>query len=490
MAWPSNESSAVVSTVLDSIGRRLARAEALAKNKNLLVIQGSDLPRDATTPKTPTETINSLGANLVLAASLHPTPFKATLNLHLLEAANQRVLRRARIDIAPSELSGLSDKAAETAARLLDLPPHEIALKDTEELDRVSPEVFRLFSEAEQLANQPNDTGLDEAIHKYQQALEIDPHFALGYAKLSMAYTEQYLSDSEPASLRLAQGNATLAIRYNPSSTKGLFRQAMVLLYSGSTDDALVYFAKSLKADPGNPDTLFYKAHALRNLSRWKEAEQVYRATIRERPNYWPAYNELGWMLSRQAKYPDAADAFENAARVAPKVALPVANLATMYMEQKNFPAAEIALERSLKLYPNEGAYLALGDAAFYDHKYQKSLDSYTLAAKFALKADFIYRNFGDCYTMLGQMDKARDNYAKAAALLSDSITRKPKDGASWATMAFYHPKVGDTVRAKADLEGSSLRSNGRRIAVFCCPDFSPAGEKGRCAEAAFVLHG
>ena len=109
----------------------------------------------------------------MLAASLQGVASRAELTLQVLEAATQRVLRKARISSASAEISTLADKASQAAARLLGLPAHEKSLKDPDELNHVSREVYQVFSEAEQLAKEPNNTGLDEAMRKYQQAVEM-----------------------------------------------------------------------------------------------------------------------------------------------------------------------------------------------------------------------------------------------------------------------------------------------------------------------------
>ena len=451
MAWPTGDLPAIVSTVLDSIGRRLSRAEAYVKD--LLIITSNDLAANGPSLTSPTESVNALGANLVLAASLRATASRIFLTLQVLEASTQRVIRKTVVSYLPADISKMADKASETAARLLGLPIRETPLNDPDELQRISPEVFREFSEAEQLANEPNDVGLDAAALKYQRALDIDPHFALGYARLSMVYTEQYLLDSAPAKLHLAQSNAALAIRYNPGSAKGLLSQALVLLYSGKTKEAFDYFAKSLKADPGNPEILLYKAQALRNASQWPEAEQVYKDILAERPNYWPAYNELGWILSRQAKYQQAADAFDAAAAAAPKVALPLANLGTMYLELGKRDEAIAACNRSIDRSPNEGAYLTLGDIAFSDGNYNSSLDYYKQALSLDPNYHLIWRNIGDCYAMLGQTSQVKKSYAKAAQLLSERLAVNPEGGSSWTTLAFYHAKIGDVANAELDLK-------------------------------------
>lgn len=456
MAWPTNDSRAVVATVLDSIGQRLARAEALVKN--LLIIKVNDLPNQAGAPVTPAESVSALGANLVLAASLQPSPAKIWLTLRVLDAVSQRVIRSARLWCAPAALSSFADKASETAARMLGLPTRETSMPDNEELHRISPETFKVFSEAEQLVTQPNDNGLEAAILKYEQALGMDPHFALGYARLAMAYTKQFMADHETPKLTLAQSNATLSLLYNPSSAKGLLSQAMVFLYSGKTTEALDYFAKSLKADPGNPETLLYKAQALRDAHQWPQAEQVYRNIVSERPNYWLAHNELGWILYRQAKYDEAAKEFEKAATAAPPVAMPLANLGIMYLELGKRDEAIKASQRSLQRSPNEDAYLTLGDIDFSDKNYRASLDNFERAAALNPNAHLIWRNIGDCYAMLGDPGQVRKNYAKATQLLAASLAINPRNGPAWAILAFYHAKIGDSAQALADLKNAEAQ--------------------------------
>lgn len=450
MAWPADDSSAVLATVLKSIGSRLARAEATVKN--LLIISSSDLVSGKSL-KSPSESVYALGANLVLAASLTSTAAHATLTLQVVEAATQRILRKAHVTRGNAELSNLPDAGCEVAAALLGLPDRETTLKDPDELLHVSPEVFRMYTEAEQLAAQPNHAGLQSALEKYRDAVNADPHFALGYARLAMAYTRQYYLDHSDVTLTLAQANAARSLNLNPDSANGLLSQALTQLYSGNTNEALKFFAKSLQADAGNPESLLYEAQAYRNLSKWAEAERVYRDILKERPNYWLAYNELGWMLARQAKYRESAEAFEAAATVAPSVALPLANLGTIYLDLGKRDEAKAALNLSLQRAPNEDAYLTLGTIEFDAGKYNAALSNYQSAARINPKAHLIWRNIGDCYAVLGQPDLVKKNYAVAAQLLSATLSSNPKGASSWATLAFYHAKIGETAKAEADLE-------------------------------------
>jgi tetratricopeptide (TPR) repeat protein len=457
MAWPAapDEAAPVVSTVLGSIRSRLARAEAYVKN--LLIISSNDVPgaTSPTTPMTPAESVNTLGANLVLAASLQSTPSSVTLLLQVLDAATLRLLRKHHVTCSRAQLSSLADKGSAAAARLLDLPEQDKTAKDTNELMGISAAAFSLFSQAEQLAAQPNNTGLDAAILKYGECLEKEPHFRLGYARLAIAYTRKYRLFRDTATLTLARQNAEKAADANSTSATGLLSRALVYLYTGDTNNAMTYFAKALKADPGNPEIMLYRGQALRNSNRWPEAEQTYREILKERPNYWPANNELGWILFRQAKYQQAADAFDAAAVAAPNVAMPLANLGSMYMELGKHDEAIDASQRSIQRHPNETAYRNLGDMAFSDGNYKNALANYQQAANLDPTYHMIWRDIGDCYAMLGQPALVRENYAKAARLLADGLDDNPRNGPNWMTLAFYHAKIGDAARAAADIENA-----------------------------------
>ena len=452
MALPVDRPPAQLSTVMDSIGQRLSRAEASVNN--LLIITPRDRPGPARAIDLG-EVQNTLGANLVLAASLDQTVSQARLNLRLLDALSQRVLRKGTVECALDTVGSLAQKASQKAASLLQLPGSDVQLSDPEELNRVPPNVYQAYSEAEQLVNEPNHAGLEQAIEKYQHVLDLDRHFALGYARLGIAYIRQFYVTREPANLDLAGSNAASALFYNPHSAMGLVCQALNLVCHGKAEDAQAYFKKAQQADPGNPEILYYKAWALERQGLLPQAEEAYRDILVARPNYWPAYNNLGVLLQRQAKYDQAAKAFAAAGAAAPKVAQPVGNLAQIYLELGRRDDARSALNESLRRAESEDAYLALGDMDFEDGKYNDALTDYGHAAALNPRNHLTLRNMGDCYTMLGNAKMVLQCYGRAAQLLSASLNTNPRDGFGWANLAFYEAKVGNRPDAETDMENA-----------------------------------
>lgn len=450
MALPADRPPALLSTVLDSIGQRLARAEATVRN--LLIIRPKDRPGARAPIETPQQAESALGANLVLAASLDETRPLTRLDLRLMDAQSQHVLRNATVECLPNMISSLAEKASREAAVLLQLPMKDVQLSDPEELKSVPAPVYQAYSQAEQLMDEPNNAGLDQAIASYQAALNLDSHFALGYARLAVAYLRQFNLTKEPANIDLAARNAASALYYNPHSAMGLMSQAVVYVIQGQSKLALDYFSRAEQADPGNPDILFREAWAFEHQGQLNQAEQAYRDMLAQRPNYWPAYNNLGVVLTRQAKYPDAAQAFASAAAAAPKVALPMANLAQTYLEMGRRDDARAALKESLARADNEDAWLALGDLDFEDSRYNDALRDYRHAGTLDPKNHLIQRNMGDCYFMMGNAAMVRACYQRAAQLLAPLLQASPRDGFGWANMAFYQAKIGNGAAADADI--------------------------------------
>jgi eukaryotic-like serine/threonine-protein kinase len=441
MSWPPDASTngAVLRGVLEAVGNRLIRAEAYERNLLILSVRDVLEPQPV---KQPNDALSVLGANLVLAGSLAAHDGRYRLDLRLLDAASQSVLRTAAVEGSARESGRLAERAAEAVASLLGIALRPLGYKDEDELATVSPAAYQAFMVADDLSRQPNDAQLDPAIEKYQKVVDMDPHFSLGYARLAAALSRKYLLTRDPGALALAAQNAQLALRYNPKSVSAMLSAAMVDLSSGRTAQALELLQNALRVDPGNPEVLLYVSRAYQDLGQAVAAEESYRSILRERPNNSAAYNDLGWFLYRHGRAREAAEAFQSAATVAPRQALPMTNLGSMYLLLNRRREAIQAFEESLRRYPTELAYLNLGSIYFQDGDYRTALTFYEKARDLQPKEDLPWRNIGDCYAMLGDTKRVLANYEKAAEALGEQLQANPNRGSGWMTIGFYEAKL------------------------------------------------
>ncbi len=87
---------------------------------------------------------------------------------------------------AQAEITSLPEKAVQAAASLLNLMPY-LQKEERTSRERSLGRLYRL-SVGRDLMKEPDYNGLDAAIENYKQAMELDPRYAVAYAKLARAY--------------------------------------------------------------------------------------------------------------------------------------------------------------------------------------------------------------------------------------------------------------------------------------------------------------
>ena len=358
--------------VLGAIKNELIRVEAI--DHDFFVISPEDVSGHVASATQLKEICDPLGANLALAASGVADSKHFQLHLRLLNPSSSQSLREKRLNCAVEKVTSLPGTAVHAAATLLNVNS-QLSNKQQIEPGTQTPAAYTAFQSAEALRKQPNDAGLDEAIDNYKQAVDIDPRFALAHAKLAQAYGRLYAIRRDPAALDLAMANSNVALTLNPDLVDGHLARALVLEQTGNEQGALDEISKAFALDPSNPTTLRWQAQIYTRLSRWKDAEQTYQRVLKERPNYWTAYNDLGFALHEQGKYQEAIQAFRAASLAAPKSSMALSNLGAEYLQVGEFAEATESLKRSIDLDPGSADSVAnMSLALRYQGKYEEAL--------------------------------------------------------------------------------------------------------------------
>src|SRR6202040_2454346 len=91
------------------------------------------------------------------------------------------------------------------------------------------------------------------------------------------------------------------------------FNQALGLLRSGKTADALSVIDRAIKDGARDPALYNLKGLAAGELGHNQEAEESFRTVIELAPKAAMGYNNLGVLLSKLERYQEAATAFREA---------------------------------------------------------------------------------------------------------------------------------------------------------------------------------
>jgi eukaryotic-like serine/threonine-protein kinase len=450
--WPKTSDSQVapmLTGALSAIKSGLARMEAF--DRNLLVISPEDAHQEVSAATQLRDVSDPLGANLVLAASGLQGSRHFQLFLRLLDPLSHQPLREKQLTCGLAEITSLPGKAVQAAASLLDVSRY---LRGNPRMEPETQSIasFTAFQTAESLMKQPNDTGLDAAIDKYKQAVQLDPHYAVAQARLALAFVRSYTLRHDSAALDHARGNCQVALTLAPRLVDSHLALASVLLQTGNTQGALDEFAKALALDPSNPNTLMWQAQIYTRLNRWTDAERTFQRVLKERPNFWCAYTELGLVLHSEGKLQASIKAYRAATVAAPRSPSALSNLGAEYLMVGEFAEATESFRKSMVLDPDSD------QAAINTSLGLRCQSKYEEALLFALKsvelnpaADVNWLELADCYSSLsGRQREAKGAYLRAAEEAERHLRTDPADGPRWMLLALYQVKLGNPQDALA----------------------------------------
>ena len=444
MSWPAPDPrlKPMLLNLIDTLGSELARAEAF--DHDLYIIPHAT-SADLTTPKQLNDTRDALGANLVLATSITPSKNDLHLNFQVLDPNSPHPLRTRQLTIPADQQASLFTRSLHTAANLLDI--HRFTPDDKRlALGTTNPEALTAFQAAEALVKQPNDAGLETALEKYKEAVDLDTRFALAYAKLATAYSRFFLLHRDPAALALAQANCETALSISPSLIEAHLALAEALDDGGSRLDALKETARALALDPANARALATHGYTLTRCNQWVEAEKVMHQLLRARPNSWRGRIQLGYLYSLVGRYADALMEFKTASLAIPKDALSLNNIAAVYLQQGMIAPAKQYAQKSLAIAENPSASMTLAAALRSEVNYKDAIHFAQQATVLDPSDPFNWLELADCCSAIpAQKDAAARAYRKVAEVQQESLAMDAADGPGWMVLALTRAKAGDS---------------------------------------------
>jgi tetratricopeptide (TPR) repeat protein len=430
----------LVQGVIEAIETELSRAEAFDRDLCVMAVPASPDTAAASELRTVRE---SFGANLVLAAQGALSGNSFHLLLKVIDSATSAVLRVRSVVTSQAEIQSRARRAVHASAELLNVHLRGSS-PDQPSFATNSEEAYKSFQTAEGLMKQPNDTGLDKALENYRAALEADPRYAIAYSKLAIAYCRLYALHADPGALELARRNAESGLKLDPNLVNGHIALSAVYDMQGNKQEALNEIGKALVLDPTNPRTLFFQAQIYRRMNRWSEAEQIYRRILDQRPNYWVAYNDLGYVLNAQGRYREALDAFRSETVVNPHSYLAFSNLGDLCFKLGDPEQAKQNYKKSIELSPNEWAYSGLGTTLRAEGNYGAALAYELRAAEINPSNDVNWLDLGDCYASLRKEQQARNAYLTAKKEVERVLQVDAADAGAWVRLALYNLKAGE----------------------------------------------
>jgi tetratricopeptide (TPR) repeat protein len=119
-------------------------------------------------------------------------------------------------------------------------------------------------------------------------------------------------------------------------------------------------FLIAISTVAAEPQAAFETARRLQDEARYADAEKYYRLELGSHPQSVPALTNLGVVLARQGKYPDAIAMYQSALKIDPSVTALKVNLAIAYFQIGDCGSAAKWLEQTLEANPDDRRSLQL----------------------------------------------------------------------------------------------------------------------------------
>jgi serine/threonine-protein kinase len=348
-----------------------------------------------------------LQVQAVLESSIQRADNRIRVTVRLLDVTDGKPLWTRQFDEEWTDIFAVQDAISQRVASDLMLT---LSGAERGELARnytTNPEAYDLYMKGRHYWNKRTPDGMKLSIESYNQAIKIDPQYALAYVGLADAYAtlgsyrvtppRETLPLAQEAALRalkiddrLAEAHASLgkifsdydwdweraekefklAIGLKPNYANAHHWYSMLLANLGRSDEAISEARRAVDLDYFAPATTTQLGNVLYRARRYDEAIAVLRKTLDLEPNFVAARVYLGLCYLLQGKHAEAISEMRKGKEAAPGNPGLVSTLGLVYGSAGQSEQArqclkelnEIAQQRYVAAFNYAGIYSGLGE--------------------------------------------------------------------------------------------------------------------------------
>lgn len=347
-----------------------------------------------------------LGVRAVLIGKMTQRGDGLALSVELVDVQDSNQIWGNQYNRKLSDILKVQDEITTHVTEKLRLPLTGEEQRRLARRSRGNPEAYRLYLEGRYYADRLTQEGFEKAIESINQAIALDPNYALAYDGLARAYFQTidlFLPPREAvpkckAALKralelddtLAEAHAGLAsihwqydwdwvaaekefkraLELNPQLATAHGDYGFYLAIVGRFDESIAEESRAQELDPLDATAGMLMTVSLYFARRYDQAAERGRRTIQMDPNFWLAHTTLGRAYEQRGQLPDAIAEYQKARQIDNMIAEILMDLGRAYGVAGRRAEAEAVLaelrERSKNSYvaPFHIAmvYIGLGD--------------------------------------------------------------------------------------------------------------------------------
>jgi eukaryotic-like serine/threonine-protein kinase len=296
----------------------------LSKVAALTVISRTSVMGYAGTTKPTREIAAELGVGSLVEGSVQVVGNRLRVNVQLIDATSDRHLWAESYDRTLNDAFAVQSDIAQrivagVGAAMTDSEQGRLAAAPTSNAD-----AYRFYLQGREYLMRPGviRSNVESAQRLFEQALALDPRFALAHAALSESHGRMYWWHYDPSPARAARQmeEAETALRLAPDLPQAHAAMGLAL-YWGRRDyqGGLQQFRVALAALPSDVWVLGWISSVNRRLGHWDEAMAAFEKAAQLDPrNANLFYDQGGRGYEVTHRYAEAVRSFDRALRLAP----------------------------------------------------------------------------------------------------------------------------------------------------------------------------
>lgn len=235
-----------------------------------------------------------LNVNTVLEGSVRKAGEHLRVTAQLINVGDGYHIWSEGFDRELKDVFGIQKEIAENVARAFKLTLSPDIEKAIERQPTQNMEAYENYLRGRRHFYQFSDAGWKKAREDFSRAVDLDPDYALAYAGLADCFSFTYMYADSSVSVRLqAETNSRLAMQLAPELAQVNASRGLALSHSKRQDDAEKAFKRAVELDPKLFDAYYFHGRHAFSKGKFEQAAQLFEQAAKLRPDDYQAVNLL-----------------------------------------------------------------------------------------------------------------------------------------------------------------------------------------------------
>ncbi|HWX16802.1 MAG TPA: tetratricopeptide repeat protein [Chthoniobacterales bacterium] len=427
----------------------------LAKIGSLKVISRTSTQHYSARPDNLSEIAHQLGVANILEGSVQRASDQVHVNVQLIRAATDEHLWAESYDRKLENIFGVEAEVATSVAEALKAKLTGVEQRALEQKPTNNPEAYDAYLRGITLWRGDQYVVRTKAIPALEEAVRLDPNFALAWAFLTQANSFVYTDDATSGRRAAAERSLATALRLRPDLPEVQLAKAFYQYWVlRDPEGARPSFEQLLTKLPNSADIPEALGSITRRQGRWNESRTYIDEAIALNPQDRGLRDAAGWVREATRDFPAALRSYEEALSIWPDEPALIEGKAQVYQALGELDQADALLE---KLHPTAENPRGL-DTICYQATLRRRFGGAISLLQTCLDQASSWppmeraahrQQLGDLQRLSGNVAAANMNYSRARDEFEQGLKEQPANAdAILSQLAYTYAGLGDLQHA------------------------------------------